>query len=165
MTLLRLTFLPLFALSTACTDLLNRGSPCGGTLEVDAEAVLPDTGLGAGGKATISFSETNHALDESSLIVWTFPPSNTTFADSPPRVRVLTTDGKVFLDLEATAAYMGSWYVRQTIPSGPVRDEIVSAFQSGLGVIEFSRAQPTQKLTRVRPDVRFAGRSPVLRCL
>jgi len=165
MTLLRLTFLPLFALSTACTDFLNRGSPCGGTLEVDAEAVLPDTGLGAGGKATISFSETNHALDESSLIVWTFPPSNTTFADSPPRVRVLTTDGKVFLDLEATAAYMGSWYVRQTIPSGPVRDEIVSAFQSGLGVIEFSRAQPTQKLTRVRPDVRFAGRSPVLRCL
>ena len=165
MTLLRLTFLPLFALSTACTDLLNRGSPCGGTLEVDAEAVLPDTGLGAGGKANISFSETNHALDESSLIVWTFPPSNTTFADSPPRIRVLATDGKVFLDLEATAAYMGSWYVRQTIPSGPVRDEIVSAFQSGLGVIEFSRAQPTQKLTRVRPDVRFAGRSPVLRCL
>ena len=165
MTLFRLTFLSLFALPAACTDFVNRGSPCGGTLEVDAEAVLPDTGLGAGGKANISFSETNHALDESSLIVWTFPPSNTTFTDGPPRVRVLTTDGRIFLDLEATAAYMGSWYVRRSIPSGPVRDEIVSAFQSGLGVIEFSRAQPTQKLTRVRPDVRFAGRSPVLRCL
>jgi len=165
MTLLRLTFLPLFALSTACTDLLNRGSPCGGTLEVDAEAVLPDTGLGAGGRASISFSETNHALDESSLIVWTFPPSNTTFTDGPPRVRVLTTDGRIFLDLEATAAYMGSWYVRRSIPSGPVRDEIVAAFQSAVGVVEYSSRQPSQKVTRVRPDVRFAGRSPVLRCL
>jgi hypothetical protein len=165
MNLLRQTLLSLLVLSTACTDFVNRGSPCGGTLQVDAEAVLPDTGLGAGGKANISFSETNHTLDESSLIVWTFPPSNTTFTDSPPRVRVLTSDGRVFLDLQAMPAYIGSWYVLQPIPNGPLREEIVSAFQAGLGVVEFSSAQPNQKVTRVRPDVRFAGRTPVLQCL
>ena len=139
MNLLRQTLLSLLVLSTACTDFVNRGSPCGGTLQVDAAAVLPDTGLGAGGKANISFSETNHTLDESSLIVWTFPPSNTTFTDSPPRVRVVTSDGKVFLDLQAMPAYIGSWYVLQPIPKGPLREEIVSAFQAGLGVVEVAR--------------------------
>jgi hypothetical protein len=159
--------IPLFplVLSAACTDFLSRGSPCGGTRQVDAAAVLPDTGLGAGGTATIGFSETNSSVDEFSLIVWTFPPANTTFADNSPRVRIITDDGKVFLDLESTSAYLGSWYVRQTIPEDPVRDEIVSAFQAGLVTIEFARTQPVAKVTRVRPTVRFAGTTPVVRCL
>jgi hypothetical protein len=128
--------------------------------------VLPDTGLGAGGQASIDFyeSEPNRSLDETSLGVWTFPPANATFADNPPRVRLVTDDGRVFLDLESTSAYLGSWYVRQAIPNSPVRDETVSAFQAGLVIVEFSIAQPVQKVTRLRPSIRFAGRTPVGIC-
>lgn len=167
MNLFRLTLLSSLVLSAACVDIVNRGTPCGGTRQVDAQAVLPDTGLGAGGQAGITFYESDPISnrDESSLIVWTFPPANTMFADSPPRVRLVTDDGTVFLDLESTSAYQGSWYVIQAIPNGPVRDQIVAAFQAGLVMIEFSSAQPVRKTTRVRPSVRFAGRTPVARCL
>jgi hypothetical protein len=129
--------------------------------------VLPDTGLGAGGQADISFheSEPGRSLDESALFIWTFPPTHTMFADGAPRVRLVTDDGKAFLDLQSTSAYLGSWYVRQAIPDGPVRDQIVSAFQAGLVIVEFSSAQPVQKVARVRPSVRFAGRTPVSRFL
>ena len=104
MSLLRLALLSLLAFSVACSEipvLDSRGTPCGGTRQVDAEAVFPDTGLGAGGRATVSFyeSDPNRSLDETAIIVWTFPPANTTFTDNPPRVRVLTDGGKVFLDL------------------------------------------------------------------
>ena len=170
MSLLRLALLSLLAFSVACSEipvLDSRGTPCGGTRQVDAEAVFPDTGLGAGGRATVSFyeSDPNRSLDETAIIVWTFPPANTTFADNPPRVRVLTDGGKVFLDLQSTSAYMGSWYVRQPIANGPLRDEIIAAFQTGIVIVELSSPQGVQKTTRVRPSVRFAGRTPVVICL
>lgn len=163
---LRLTLLSSIVLSTACVDITNRGTPCGGTRRVDAQVVLPDTGLGAGGQANITFSESEprSTLDESALIVWTFPPNNTMFADNPPRVRLVVDDGKVFLDRQSSSAYLGSWYVKEAIPPGAVRDQIVSAFAAGLVMVEFSSGQPAMKVTRVRPNVRFAGRGEVLRC-
>jgi hypothetical protein len=167
MKLLRLTLSLAPPLATACSNLVNPGSPCGGTRQVDAQAVLPDTGLGAGGRANISFheSEPRSSLDESSLIVWTFPPDSATFAGGPPRVRVWTDDGRVFLDRQSSSAYLGSWYAREAIPDGSRRDEIVSAFQAGVVTVEFLDASPMPKVTRVRPSVRFAGRTPVLQCL
>jgi hypothetical protein len=129
--------------------------------------VLPDTGLGAGGTANVSFieSEPNRDLDDTWLIVWTSPAATRPFADDPPRVRVLTDDGRVFLDLQSTPAAAGSWYVKQAIAPGSVRDAIVAAFQAGQAVVEFSTTQPIEKVTRVRPIVRFAGRNPVAICL
>jgi hypothetical protein len=56
----------------------------------------------------------------------------------------------VFLDLQSTSAYMGSWYVRQPIPNGSLRDEIIAAFQTGIVVVELSSPQGVQKTTRVR---------------
>ena len=167
MSLLRLTLLLSLLLTTACSEIFGRGSPCGGTRQVDAQVVLPDTGLGAGGRANLSFyeSEPGRSLDETSMILWTFPPDGTAFTDAPPRVRVVTDDGRVFLDRRAGSAYLGSWYVREPIPTGPRRDEIVSAFQQAIVTVEFLGASPAQKLTRVRPNVRFAGRSPILQCL
>lgn len=167
MNLLRLTTLGSLLLSASCADITSRGAPCGGTRQVDAEAVLPDTGLGAGGTANISYNESEpiSGLNESSLIVWIFPPANTAFADSAARVRVVTDDGRTFLDRQSTSAYLGSWYVNEPIPDDSLRDEIVSAFQAGVVVVEFSSAQPFAKVTRVRPSVRFAGRTPVARCL
>lgn len=164
---LRLTLLYSIVLSTACVEITNRGTPCGGTRRVDAQAVLPDTGLGAGGQAAITFyeSEPRSTVDESALFVWTFPPNNTMFADSPPRVRLVVDDGNVLLDRQSSSAYLGSWYVREGIPSGAVRDQIVSAFAAGLVMVEFSGGQPATKVTRVRPEVRFAGRDQVLRCV
>jgi hypothetical protein len=165
--LARLILLSSLLLANACANILNRGTPCGGERNVDARAVLPDTGLGAGGDANISFNESdpNRSLDESSLIVWTFPPANTMFADNPPRVRVITDDGRVFLDLTATSAYLGSWYVRAPVAKGAIRDEIVAAFQNGLVTVEFSTSGPAPKVTRVRPTVRFAGTTPVVLCV
>src|SRR5262249_45266788 len=145
-------------LSGACGDFTNHGVPCGNTRMVDARVTLPDTGLGAGGDAGIGFSESvpGLGLDESNLIVWTFPPANPMFADDPPRVRLVTDGGTVLLDLQSTSAYQGSWYVRQAIPHGDIRDVIVSAFQMGSVTLEFSSGG-NQKVTRVRPNVSFAG--------
>ena len=53
-------------------------------------------------------------------------------------------------------------YVRQAIPNTPLRAEIVSAFQAGTVFIEFVNAQ---KVTRVRPKVRFAGNTPDVICV
>jgi hypothetical protein len=160
-----LLLLSTIAIATACSELLNRGTPCGGVRSVDATATLPDTGLGAGGKANITFSESQpgRSLDETSLIVWTFPPTNASFPGNPPRVRILTDDGRVFLDVEANPAYQGSWYARAPIPDTAVRDEIVAAFQNGRVSVEFSTSQPTQK-TRVVPTIAFAGRTPIVIC-
>lgn len=149
----------------ACSD-VGPGEPCGGVLMVDAKAVLPDTGIGARGNATIAFteSEPNRTLDETALIVWTFPPPNESFADAPPRVRVMADDGRIFLDLTATSAYQGSWYVRQMVPKGALRDSIVTAFKAGRVAVEF--AQPNAaRATTVRPTVRYAGRTPVVMCI
>ena len=168
MTLLRLMLLsPLMFPVAACSEFTNRSTPCGGTLQVDATVALPDTGLGAGGSGNVSFfeSEADRTPDDTALGVWTFPPANTTFADGPPRVRVLTDDGRVFLDLQSTSAFLGSWYVLQPIRDHALREEIVAAFHAKRVVVEFVRTQPEQKTTRVRPDVRFAGRTPVLRCV
>lgn len=164
---LRLTLLFPFVISSACVEITNRGTPCGGTRRVDAQAVLPDTGLGAGGQANISFheSEPRGTIDESALIVWTFPPTSTMFADKAPRVRLLVDDGSVLLEGQSSAAYLGSWYVREAIPPDALREKIVSAFSAGLVVVELSTAQPAMKVTRVRPSVRFAGRDEVARCL
>lgn len=152
--------------ATACTD-FTRGSPCGGTRQLDAQAVLPDTGLGAGGRANISFFESERVgiSDESSLGVWTYPRDSTPFADGPPRVRVVTDDGKVFLDRQAITASGGSWYTREPVPPGPRRDEIITAFQNGAVMVEFLDASPKQRVTRARPVVRFAGRNPIGLCL
>lgn len=164
---LHLTLLSSIVLSTACVEITNRGIPCGGTRRVDAQVTLPDTGLGAGGQASISFheSEPRSTLDESALGVWTFPPNNTLFADNPPRVRLVVDDGTVLLDRESSSAYLGSWYVREAIPDGSVRDQIVLAFAAGLVMVEFASGPPAMKVTRVRPNVRFAGRDEVSRCL
>jgi hypothetical protein len=166
MTLLRLTLFAILSLSISCSD-INGGSPCGGVLQVDAQVVLPDTGIGAGGQASVDFNESEPgAFDESSLIVWTFPPAGTTFADSVPRVRILTDDGRVFLDAQSTSAYQGSWYAKQDIPHGSIRDSIVSAFQQGVVTIEFSSAPAVGgKVTRVSPAIQFAGRTPRAECL
>ena len=166
MKLFRLTFLSSLLLSSGCLD-ITRGIPCGGQRQVDAFAVLPDTGLGARGQAAVTFSESDpeRSLDETSLSVWTFPSANTTFADSPPRVRLVTDDGRVFLDVQSGTAYEGSWSAKQKIPKGPAREEIVAAFDRGIVTVEFSNALPVPKVTRVRPTVRFAGRTPVLQCL
>lgn len=160
------TLLSSLAIVTACSEFLNRGTPCGGVRSVDATATLPDTGLGAGGKANITFSESQpgRSLDETSLIVWTFPAPNAPFAGNPPRVRIFTDDGRVFLDVESTAAYQGSWYARALIPDTTVRDEIVAAFQNGRVSVEFSSGQPASKMTRVVPTITFAGRTPVVIC-
>ena len=164
---LRLTFLSAFVLSTACVDITQRGIPCGGTRRVDAQAVLPDTGLGAGGQATVSFfeSEPRGTLDETALAVSTFPPTNTMFADNPPRVRLVVDDGSVLLDGQSTSAYLGSWFVKEAIPTDAIREKIVSAFSAGLVMVEYSTGHPAVKVTRVRPIVRFAGRDEVFRCL
>ena len=150
---------------SACANIT--GTPCGGTRQVDAQLVLPDTGLGAGGQANLGLTESDpgRSFDETSLIVWTFPPTSTGFADAPPRVRVIADDGTVFLDLSSTSAYQGSWYAREPIAGGPLRDQIVSAFAAGQVVVEYSSATGPAKVTRVRPIVRFAGTTPVLRCL
>jgi hypothetical protein len=134
---------------------------------VQAQLVLPDTGIGAGGQGSVGFHESEAgALDESSLIVWTFPPAGTAFADSVPRVRILTDDGRVFLDVQSTPAYQGSWYAKQDIPHGSIRDSIVSAFQQGVVTIELSSAPATGgKATRVRPTIQFAGRTPRVTCI
>jgi hypothetical protein len=155
------------AMGSACSDLTSRGSPCGGERQVSATAVLPDTGLGAGGEATISFveSDAHRSLDETALIVWTFPPTNASFSGNPPRVRIVTDDGRVFLDVQSTTAYLGSWYARAPIPNTPLRDEIVAAFQNGRVTIEFSSGELTPKTTRVQPAITFAGRTPVVMCL
>src|SRR6185503_16662430 len=128
---------------------------------------LPDTGLGAAGTANVGFheSEPNRTLDETAVYVWTFPAAGKPFADSPPRVRVVTDDGRVFVDVQSTLAYQGSWYVNQQIPDSSLRDQIVSAFQAGVVVIEFSSGDHVERVTRVRPDVHFAGRTPVLLCV
>lgn len=163
----RVTSLVLMMVSAACSNVTSRGIPCGGTRQVSATAILPDTGLGAGGEASVTFreSEPNRERDETAVYVWTFPPSGTAFADAPPRVRVVTDDGRVFLDLPSWAAYQGSWYVRQAVVDGPVRDEIVAAFQAGIVMVEYSTTQPVPKVTRVRPEVHFAGRTERLRCV
>lgn len=167
MTRLRLTLLSSLVLSTACVEITNRGTPCGGTRRVDAQAVLPDTGLGAGGQANVSFyeSEPRGTLDETALVVSTFPPTNSVFVDNPPRVRLVVDDGSVLLDGQSSSAYLGSWYVKQAIPTDAAREKIVSAFSAGLVMVEYSTGQPALKVTRVRPTVRFAGRDEVARCL
>jgi hypothetical protein len=159
--------LSLLCSSVACSLITDsRGTPCGGGRQVDAELTLPDTGLGAGGKAQVDFNESKApSLPEASMTVWAFPPTNSMFADAPPRVRVVTDGGQVFLDLQSTTAYQGSWAARQSIPDGPIRDEIVGAFQRGIVTVEFLDASPAQKIARVRPTVLFAGTTPVLRCL
>ena len=166
MTLLRLTLFATVGLSISCSD-ISGGSPCGGVLQVDAQVVLPDTGIGAGGQGSVGFHESEPgALDESSLIVWTFPPAGTTFTDSVPRVRILTDDGRIFLDVQSTSAYQGSWYAKEDIPHGSIRDSIVSAFQRGVVTIEFSGAPAVGgKVTRVRPAIQFAGRTPRVLCV
>ena len=153
-------------IATACSD-LTRGAPCGGGRSAEATAVLPDTGLGAGGTASITYHESDpqSTLYESSLIVWTFPAAGAAFADSAARVRVVTDDGRVLLDRQSIPAYAGSWYAIDSIPNEALRDAIVSAFQTGAVVVEFSRTQPVPGVTRVRPTVRFAGRTPVVMCL
>ena len=164
----QLSSLSVLLLVAACKPIMFAdGTPCGGNRMVRAEAALPDTGIGAGGLARIDFleSESISSLDESSLFIWTFPPPNTSFADSPPRVRVTTADGRVFLDREAGPAYQGSWYLKAFIPKGQLRDEIVAAFQDGVVTVEFSTAQPSMRVTRVQPIVSFAGRNPVLQCV
>lgn len=162
----RLTMSFSLLVATSCTEIV-RGSPCGGTRQVDAQAVLPDTGLGAGGTANISFfeAEPRGTSDDTSLGVWTYPRESKPFADGPPRVRVVTDDGKVFLDRQTIAASGGSWYAREPVPPGSRRDEIITAFQNGAVMVEFLDASPKQKVTRARPIVRFAGSTPVLRCL
>ena len=166
MILLRLTLLATLSLSISCSD-INDGSPCGGVLQVDAQVVLPDTGIGAGGQASVSFHESEPgAFDESSLIVWTFPPAGTMFIDSVPRVRILTDHGSVFLDVQSTSAYQGSWYAKQDIPHGSIRDSIVSGFHNGVVTIEFSSTPAVSgKATRLRPTVQFAGRTPRTTCI
>jgi hypothetical protein len=140
MTLLRLTLFATLSLSISCSD-IGSGSPCGGLLRVDAQVVLPDTGIGAGGHGSVDFEESEPgAFDESPLIVWTYPPGGTTFTDNVPGVRILTDDGRVFLDVQSTSAYQGSWYAKQDIPHGSIRDSIVSAFQQGVVSIELSSA-------------------------
>jgi hypothetical protein len=166
MTLLRLTLFAILGLSISCSE-ITRGSPCGGVLAVEAQVVLPDTGIGAGGQASVGFHESEPgAFDESSLIVWTFPRAGTTFTDSVPRVRILTDDGRIFLDVQSTPAYQGSWYAKQDIPHGSIRDSIVSAFQQGVAAIEFSSTPAVGgKVTRVRPTIQFAGRTPQALCV
>ena len=166
MTLFRLTLFATLSLSISCSD-INGGSPCGGVLQVDAQVVLPDTGIGAGGQGSVGFHESwPGQFDESTLIVWTFPPTGTTFTDSVPRVRILTDDGRVFLDVQSTPAYQGSWYAKQDIPHGSIRDSIVAAFQRGAVAVEFSSATVVGgKVTKVRPAIQFAGRTPRALCV
>lgn len=164
MNLLCLALFVTLSLSISCSDVTG-GSPCGGVLQVDAQVVLPDTGIGAGGQGSVGFYESEPLqFDESSLIVWTFPPAGTTFADSVPRVRILTDDGRVFMDVQSTSAYQGSWYAKRDIPHGSIRDSIVSAFQQGVVAIELSSAV-SGKVTRARPTIRFAGRTPRAVCV
>ena len=61
--------------------------------------------------------------------------------------RILTDDGRVFLDLQSTSAYQGSWYVKQDIPHGSIRDDIVSAFQQCIVTVEFSSVTAAGKVT------------------
>jgi hypothetical protein len=160
------SLLPVLLFSASCRSLFTDGTPCGGTRRVTAQAVLPDTGLGARGTAGITFyeSEPGRSLDETSLFVWTFPHDSTVrFADSAPHVRVVTDEGLVLLDLDSSLAYQGSWYVRQPVPAESMRQAIVNAFQSGKVTVEFSSTVPA-RVTRVRPSVEFAGRDPVLLC-
>lgn len=168
MTLLRVVSLASLLLSSACADIVSGGGePCGGMRQVDAQAVLPDTGVGARGKGSVGFveSEPSGSRDETSLFVWLFPVPDSSFAGSPPRMRLVTGDGRVFLDQQSTSAYLGSWYARQSVSPGPVRDDIVSAFQAGLVLLELWSADSVQKVTRIPVSVRFAGRMPVAICL
>lgn len=158
----QLLLLSALVATTACSE----GTPCGGTRSVDAQAVLPDTGLGASGKASVSFTESEpNRPDYTSLIVWTFPAANMTFTDGPPRVRLVADDGRVFLDAESSLAYQGSWYAKTAIPDGVIRDEIVAAFRANQVTVEFQSVQSGQRLTRVRPTVQFAGKQPVYQCI
>ena len=168
MPLRRVVSIASLLLASACADIVvGGGEPCGGTRQVDAQVVLPDTGVGAGGQGSLGFveAEPNGSRDEASLFIWLFPLADAPFAGSPPRMRLVTDDGRVFLDQQSTSAAFGSWYARQAVSPGPVRDEIVSAFQAGLVLLELSSVDPGQKVTRITVRVRFAGRTPVATCL
>ena len=167
-----LSFVALGSLG-ACDLPGSLGAPCGGGQYADARAVLPDTGINA--KDTLSVIFLQHDTQElTELVVWHLWPRGNSVSDPAPdpRVRIVTSDGRVLLDSVGTRYNQPenrynrpTWYVSTWIRDAGLRNSLFDGFRDQSLWVELWRVGATAPGTRVRLQTEHVEVHPVLTCL
>lgn len=157
---------------SACSgiaDVRNGGAPCGRNQHAHATVVLPDTGIESNHELQVDFIQHDPDLSgELSEVVVQFTAPGASVVDSNPvpRVRLLNSDGLVFVDtLGNNSGGRPTWYVLRWIKDAPTRNALYDAFASQTVWLELWNASATKPGTRVRFDVKEYGTHPPAICL
>jgi len=163
------------AATTACTNPVNRGAPCGRGQYASASVTLPDTGINAGTDVVIGFDQHDPDLsgELSEIVVQHIVPVERRPDPEPdPRVRLLNGAGRVLLDTLGTRSSMGTsptdrptWLVLHWIRNADERTALFEAFRDSTLILELWAANATQPGTRVHPRIGSVGVTPPMTCL